>query len=206
MVTTGMADHCDIERELGEAGLNPRIDLEHKAALRAELRARKRDQQVSHPLVLAAIALVMLGTTFVDQPALESTGMRLDVASIVDDGTASFATREGAIPSYSFGRSNSSVKPAELDSLKLRFEQKRLAYMEGRLGLDDAFGLTFEGMTAYHLTYGEDRDGFYFPVDIGVIEDSERYHRFVRSPRYREICSLAYQGKLTGASTGTRWR
>lgn len=203
MVTTGMTDHRDIERELGEAGLDPRIDLGHKASLRAELKARVADRKSSRPLVAFAIVAVTLGATFIDQPALESTGMRLDVTGIIDDGTATFATREGAHPSYSFGRSNSSVKPTELDSLKLRLEQKRLAYMEGRLGLNDAFGLTFEGMTTYHLTYGEDRDGFYFPVDIGLIEDSERYHRFVRSPRYSEICGLAYQGKLAGATTDT---
>ncbi|MDO9170907.1 MAG: hypothetical protein Q7W29_03650 [bacterium] len=198
-----MLDHEDLELQLHETRLVPRPNLEHKEALRAELRARARDRQTSRPLILTAIVMVTLGTTFIDQPALESTGMRLDVTSIIDDGSATFSTREGAAPSFSFGRSNSSVEPAELDSLKLRLEQKRLAYMEGRLSLNVAFGLTFEGMTAYHLVYGEDRDGFYFPVDIGVIEDSERYHRFVRSPRYSEISGLAYQGKLAGATTDT---
>jgi len=198
-----MLDHDDLELQLQETSFAPRPDLEHKAALQTELRARARDRHTSRPLILTAIAMVTLGATFIDQPDLESTGMWLDVTSIIDDGSATFSTREGAAPSFSIGRSNSSVEPAELDSLKLRLEQKRLAYMEGRLALNDAFGLTFEGMTAYHLTYGEDRDGFYFPVDIGLIEDNERYHRFIRSPRYSEICGLAYEGKLAGATTDT---
>lgn len=198
-----MLDHDDLELQLHETRLAPRPDLEHKEALQAELRARARDRQTSRPLILTAIVMVTLGATFIDQPALESTGMRLDVAGIIDDGTATFATHEGAIPSYSFGYSHSSIKPAELDSLKLRLEQKRVAYMEGRLALTSASGLTFEGMTAYSLIYGEDSDGFYFPVSIGKIEAGDRYHKFVTSQRYAEICYLAYQGNLAGASTDT---
>ncbi len=198
-----MLDHDDLELQLHETRLVPRPNLEHKETLRAELRARARDRQTSRPLILTAIVMVTLGTTLFDQPALESTSMRLDVSNIIDDGSATFSTREGAAPSFSFVHGNSSVKPAELDSLKLRLEQKRLAYMEGRLALTSAFGLTFEGMTAYSLGYGEDSDGFYFPVDIGKIEAGDRYHRFVTSPRYAEICDLAYQGNLAGASTDT---
>lgn len=198
-----MTDHDDLELLLSETRIAPRPDPAHREALRAELRARIRSRRSVRPLVLAAIAVVTLGTTFANQPALESTGVRLEVAGIVDDGSATFSTREGASPSYSFGRSNSSVKPTELDSLKLRFEQKRLAYMEGRLALTSAFGLTFEGMTAYSLGYGADSDGFDFPVAIGKIEAGDRYHRFVTSPRYAEICNLAYQGNLAGASTDT---
>jgi hypothetical protein len=200
---TDMTDRDELELWLSDARIEPRHDREHREALRAELRARLRDRRTSRPLVLAAVAVVTLGATFIDQPALESTGVRLDAASIVDDGSATFSTRDGASPSFSFGRSNSSIRACELDSLRLRIEQMRLAYLEGRRDLTGATGLTFGGVTAYSLEYGEDDDGFYYPVDVGAFPDSDSYHRFVASPRYREIWYQVYQGELDAASTDT---
>ncbi len=205
---TGMADQRDIERELGEAGLDPRIDHEHKAALHAELKARLADRKSSRPLVAVAIAVVTLGATFANQPALESTGLRLDVMQVNDDRMASLSTGREAKSAFGFSRRSTAdgervpYASAELDSLRVATEELQQLYLEGLLPLASAIGLSYAGKTEYHLAYGLDRVHT-FPVSIGEIEDNEQLSAFFLSPRYREIGLAAYRGTLGPAPTDT---
>lgn len=207
MVTTGMDDQRDIERELGEAGLDPRIDLGHKAALRAELKARVADRKSSRPLAAVAIVVVTLGATFANQPALESTGLRLDVVQVSDDGTASLSSRPGARSSFGLSRSDADgvrvpYTNEELEGLRAEMEVLQQSYLEGLLPLARAFGLSYAGKTEYHLAYGVDK-AHTFPVSIGEIDDNEQLRKFFLSPRYREISLAAYRGTLGPAPTDT---
>jgi hypothetical protein len=207
MVTTGMVDQRDIERELGEAGLDPRIDHEHKAALHAELKARLADRKSSRPLVAIAIAVVTLGATFANQPALESTGLSLDVMQVNDDGTAFLSSSQEAKSSFGFSRSTADgvrvpYTSTELESLRVSMEELQQSYLEGLLPLARAFGLSYGGNTEYYLAYGLDQ-AHTFPVSIGEIEDNEQLREFFRGPRYREICVAAYRGTLGPAPTDT---
>ncbi len=202
-----MSDHDDLERRLSGTRISPRLDSEHKEALRAELRRRISDRRTSRPLVAFAIVAVMLGATFANQPALESTGLRLDVMQIHDDGTASLSSTRDAKASFGFSRSTADgvrvpYASAELESLRLAMEELQQSYLEGLLPLAHAFGLSYKGKTEYHLAYGVDKANT-FPVSIGEIEDNEQLREFFQSPRYREIGLAAYRGTLGPAPMDT---
>ena len=208
MVATVMTDHDDLELQLSETRIAPRPDPAHREALRAELQARLRSRRSVQPLVLAAIAVVTLGATFANQPALESTGLRLDVMQVHDDGTASLASREDASTSFGFSRSKADGSRVpytsdELEALRAEMEELQQSYLEGLLPMVRAFGLTYEGKTEYNLAYGEAGKTHTFPVSIGEIESNEQLQEFFLSPRYREICIAAYRGTLGPAPMDT---
>ncbi len=204
---TDMTDRDELELWFSDTRIEPRHDHEHREALRAELRARLRDRRTSRPLVLAAVAVVMLGATFANQPALESTGLRLDVMQVHNDGTASLASRQDARTSFGFSRSTSDgvrvpYTNAELESIRTAMEELQQLYLEGQLPLSRAFGLSYAGKTEYHLAYGKDKVST-FPVCIGDIGTTEQLQKFFLSPRYREICLAAYRGTLGPAPQDT---
>jgi len=203
-----MFDHEDLENALRAMRIEPRLDREHKEELRAELRTRLRDRRASRPLVLAAVAVVMLGATFVNQPALESTGLRLDVMQVLDDGTASLASRPDAHSTFGLSRRRADgtrvpYTSAELGDLRAEMEELQRSYLEGLLPMVRAYGLTYKGKTEYSLAYGGLGTAHTFPVNIGEIEDNEQLRAFFQSPRYREICLAAYRGTLGPAPTDT---
>ena len=205
---TDMTDHDELELWLSDTRIEPRHDREHKEALRAELRARLRDRQTSRPLVLAAVAVVMLGTTFANQPALESTGLRLNAMEVHDDGTASLATRRDASTSFGLSRSDATGKRVpyasdELAALRAEMEELQQSYLAGLLPMVRAFGLTYQGKTEYNLAYGSPDKTHTFPVCIDEFAYDEQLQKFFLSPRYREICIAAYRGTLGPATTDT---
>jgi hypothetical protein len=203
-----MIDHDDLELQLSETRIAPRPDPAHRETLRAELQARIRSRRSVRPLVLAAIAVVTLGTTFANQPALESTGLRLDVMQVHDDGTASLATRQDASTSFGISRSNAAGERVpyasdELEALRAEMEELQQSYLAGLLPMVRAYGLTYQGKTEYNLAYGSPDKTHTFPVCIDEFVYDEPLQKFFQSPRYREICIAAYRGTLGPAPTDT---
>lgn len=193
----------ELERILSATSISPHTDQEHKGLLRKRLRARARRLRVSRPLLAVAVVAVMLGATFLRQPALESTGLQLDTAEIVDDGVAALMTHAGAGSGFGLSQHESVLTSGDLDGLRAAFEDNRRAYLEGRLPLTRATGLTFGGFTEFDLEYGGGAQSPPFPVTIGRVERSERYERFIRSPAYGELWRRACAGDLGPASIDT---
>lgn len=203
-----MIDYEELERRLSETRIAPRHDPAHKEALRRELRTRINNRRPASPFILAAIAAVTLGSTFVNQPSLESTGLDLDVAEVVDDGLVFLSTRPDAKTGFGVSRhtddgGRAAYTRPEADDLRDQMERLQRGYLEGRLPLAHVAGLTFGGMTEYYLDYGEAGSALTFPVTVGCIEESARLQRFISSPRYREICRAAHLGTLGPAATDT---